>query len=346
MLKAGLIGYGLAGRYLHAPLMALEGFDVRAAVTSRAADLAADFPAARALPDLDALLAEPLDLVVVASPSHLHVEHARAALEAGRHVVIDKPFAAASVDALALVEQAEQKRRVLSVYQNRRWDSDFLTLRRLLAEGRLGTPTFYEARWDRFRPQPGDVWRERDAPAAGMLYDLGSHLIDQALVLFGIPDWLQADVAIQRDGGVVDDCFQILMGKGALRISLGCTMVAPDSQRITRVLGPRGAYVKRGIDPQEAQLRAQHSPAPTNLGTDETVAAFTDDAGVWAPLASERGDWRAFYRGMRAAISDGAPPPVPPREAARVIALIEAALEGSHAGRRIDIPAWLTSRGF
>lgn len=348
MIRAGLVGYGLAGRLLHAPLIASAGIEIAAIVTSRMETARSDFPRADVLPSIEACCARAdIDLIVVATPDHLHVPHVRAALEAAKHVVVDKPFAPTSAEALDLIALAQLRGRMLTVYQNRRWDADFLTLRKLSTEGALGEIVHYAARWDRFRPTLRGDWH--DAHMQGELFGLGPHLMDQALVLFGAPDWLQADVYDQRGFGAGNDGFEILMGKGRLRISLAVNFLAADEERSLRVLGTRGAFVKHGLDTQEAALRVRQPIHAPDFGRDppELFGRFTDaETKTARAVPSERGDWAAFYRGVGDALEHGGPPPVAARDAALVIAMLEAALQSSASGRRIDIAEFLSSKGF
>jgi scyllo-inositol 2-dehydrogenase (NADP+) len=227
-LRAGLIGFGVAGRYFHAPLLRATGVRVAAVVSSRVDAVREFLPDASVLESADALLArDDLELVVIASPNQLHAPQATAALLSGKHVVVDKPLCLTSKEALRLAQLADAENQRLAVFHNRRWDSDFLTLRKLIASGALGDVHSFHARWDRFRPQVLDRWRDRDEPGAGVLFDLGSHLIDQAVTLFGRPAWVQAEVTAQREGAKTDDAFELLMGRGALLISahaIGCTV--------------------------------------------------------------------------------------------------------------------------
>jgi scyllo-inositol 2-dehydrogenase (NADP+) len=346
-LRVGLVGYGLAGRLLHAPLIAASGFEITAIATSRTEQAAGDFPLAAIVAAPNDLFArDDVDLVVIVTPDHLHVEHVSAALNAGKHVIVDKPFAPTSGEALALIALAQTRRRMLTVYQNRRWDADFLTIRKLVSEGALGDIMFYASRWDRYRPAARADWH--DDFMLGELYGLGPHLVDQALVLFGTPDWLQADVYNQRGLTAHNDGFEILMGKGALRISLGVNLLAADETRSHRVLGTQSAFNKAGLDPQEAHLRAR-LPLPSPVYGVEPESAWgklTSGAGGEHIVPTQRGDWGQFYRGVRSAIDNGAPPPVDPTDAARVIAVLEAALDSSAQGRRIDLKNYLAAKGF
>jgi scyllo-inositol 2-dehydrogenase (NADP+) len=226
------------------------------------------------------------------------------------------------------------------VFHNRRWDSDFLTLSRLLAERRLGEIAAFHARWDRYRPQVEDRWRERAAPGTGMFYDLGSHLIDQTLCLFGMPDWIQADVFAQRVGAQADDGFELLMGKGALRISLGGSSLAAANRFRYRVLGTQATFTKSGRDPQEQRLRNGVEPSTPGFG-DEPASDYgrlthgnTDRIEI---VRSEPGRWLTFYEAMRRSIENNAPVPVTAVEARSTLLVTEAALLSSSAGRRIKL---------
>lgn len=350
-LKVGLIGYGVAGRLLHAPLIKAAGFEIAGVATSRAEQVAADFPNARVFETPEALCASNIDVVVIVSPDHLHVAHAQSALAAGKHVVIDKPMASTAAEASALSAEATRRGKMLTVFHNRRWDNDFLTVQKVIGSGALGDVVHYAVRWDRYRPNAAGGWRE--AHMQGELYGLGSHLMDQVLVLFGAPDWLWADIYKQRAAPGQGDGFEILMAKSRTRISLGVSLLAADELRSYRVLGEKAAFTKAGLDPQEAQLRAA-TPLAVNdpaFGVEDPTYAGAlvhgDEARTTARIASERGDWLAFYRGVRTALEKtNTPPPVAPREAARVIAMLEAALHASQSGQRVDIPAWLAERGL
>jgi scyllo-inositol 2-dehydrogenase (NADP+) len=347
-LRAGLIGYGLGGRVLQAPVIVAAGFELAAVVTSRADEVRADFPKADTVASAEALCARSaIDLVCIASPNYLHFAQAKMALEAGKHVVVDKPFASTSAEALALVELAEKQQRVLCCFQNRRWDSDFLTIRRLIQENTLGELLLYSARWDRYRTEAREPWRDADEPGAGAIYDLGAHQIDQMLALFGTPEWVQADLVAQRVGVTAPDCYDLRFGIGKLRISLSSATIAADTQRYFRLLGRKASFLKYGFDPQEPQLKKGVSPNDPNFGTDpqEFWGVLTDPSGASKTVRSENGVWRKLYEGVRAAIETGGPSPVPPRESARVIGIIEAAIESEKAGRRIALPEFLAARG-
>ena len=340
-IRAGIIGFGVAGRYFHAPLIRAAGISVAAVVTSRA-DAAREYLGnVDVLGSIEELLArDDIDLVAIASPNTLHVPHTTAALRAGKHVVVDKPIAATGNEVSDLDQLAVACKRKLAVFHNRRWDSDFLTIKKLIDESRLGTINSFHARWDRFRPNVTDRWRDIDAPGHGMLYDLGSHLIDQVLVLFGSPEWLYANAFTQREGGATVDGFEILLGKGALRITLGVSSIAADGGYRYRVNGSRGSFLKPGLDQQEAQLRAGAEPNEHFFGsepTDQWGTLVHGDSGQREVIAPQIGRWVSFYEEMRRAIEQDGPVPVPAGQAYDTIRVIEAALTSSAMGCRIDL---------
>ena len=275
-LRAGLIGYGLAGSVFHAPLIsATPGLEVASVVTSnpeRRARAEADLPGVRILDRAEALweLAGEHDLVVVASPNRTHVPLARAAIEVGLAVVVDKPLASTAVDGRGLVEAAAAAGVPLTVFHNRRWDGDMLTVRRLLDEGAVGAVTRFESRFERWRPAVrAEAWRERGDPgeAGGLLFDLGSHLVDQALVLFGRPSHVYAEVDRRRPGAAVDDdTFVALAHRDGVRSHLSMSTVAALPQARMRLLGLTGAYVKDGLDGQEEALRTGRRPGAPDWG--------------------------------------------------------------------------------
>jgi scyllo-inositol 2-dehydrogenase (NADP+) len=344
-IKAGLIGYGLAGRLLHAPVIRAAGMEINAIASSRAEQVRADFPDAAVTTPEDLVRRDDVDVAIVVTPDHMHVPHARMALEAGKHVVIDKPMAPTSAEALSLIDLAAQRGRMLTVYQNRRWDADFLTIQKLVTEGALGEIAHYAARWDRYRPNARGTWH--DEHMLGELFGLGPHLVDQALVLFGAPDWLWADVYNQRGAAGMNDGFEILMGKGNLRISLAINMMAADELKSCRVLGAKAAFTKSGLDPQEPHLRARGAVSDPAFGYEDEAhwGVLTED-GKDSRIPTERGNWLVFYQGVRASIETGAAPPVDPRDSARNIAILEAALESTVSGRRIDLKDYLAQRGL
>ena len=335
-LRVAVIGYGLAGRVFHAPLIAATpGMRVAAIVTAdegRAAAARADHPGARVVASADELWAAPgeLDLVVVAAPNRAHAPLARAAIDAGLAVVVDKPLAPTAAEGRELAERARARGVVMSVFHNRRWDGDFLTLRRLLAEGAVGAPARLESRFERWRPEvDASRWRERPGPeeGGGLLADLGSHLIDQAIVLFGRPVAVRAELAARRPGALVDDdCFVALEHPGGVVSHLSASMLAADDPPRFRLVGLGGVYVKHGLDVQEAALRDGARPGGAGWGAEPEAAwgRLWDGSGARA-VPTEPGDYPAFYAAMITALRDGEPPPVAPDDAVAVLEVIEAA---------------------
>ncbi|GGQ81701.1 Gfo/Idh/MocA family oxidoreductase [Kitasatospora griseola] len=347
--RVGLIGYGLAGSAFHAPLIATTpGLRLDAVVTAnpeRRAQLHRDHPDARALDTPDQLFedADRYDLVVIASPNRTHVPLARTSLLAGLATVVDKPLAATSAEARDLCEFAEKSGLLLSVFQNRRWDGDFRTVRRLVEEGRLGRVHRFESRFERFRPKPKAGWRELADPAevGGTLYDLGSHLVDQALALFGPVETVYAEIDVLRDGAVVDDdAFLALTHTGGVRSQLWTSALTPLAGPRLRVLGDSAGYVKFGMDPQEAALRAGHRPGPGRHWGDDDPAAYgllgTD--GDAEPVPTDPGDYPAFYAGIAASLTDRTPPPVDPRDAVATLTVLEAARASAATASVVRLP--------
>jgi predicted dehydrogenase len=340
-LRVALAGYGVAGASFHAPLIeATDGLALQAVVTrdpGRRAQLAARSPGVVAVDALAEVVAD-VDLVVVASPNRFHVELALTALEAGKHVVVDKPLAVTSVEARTLGRQAERAGVVLTAFHNRRWDDDVLTLARVLGEGRLGRVLRLESRFDRWRPQIKEgAWREDGDPAdgGGLLLDLGSHLVDQAVQLLGPVRSVYAELDVRRPGAVVeDDVFVALAHESGARSHLWAGVHAADAPPRLRALGDEATFVSFGLDPQEAALRGGASPRDPGFGLREPGLEATlhdGSGGAGERLTMEPGRWAAFYEGVVAAIrSDGTvAPPVTASEAVGVLELLEAARESA-----------------
>lgn len=335
-LEVAVVGYGLAGAVFHAPLVqATPGMRVAAIVTGneeRRAQAARDHPDARLLRSAEEIWADAgtYDLVVVAAANRAHAPLTLSALDAGLPVVVDKPMAANSADARAMVEAARAAGLMLTVFHNRRWDSDFLTVRRLIEEGALGTPFRIESRFNRFRPAPKPgAWRELADPAdaGGTLWDLGPHLIDQARVLFGEPTHVHAEVERRRAGVEVDDdVFLSLRFAGGESAQLWASQVAAIPGPRVGISGTGGAYEQPHVDPQEDALRAGMRPGDEEWGRVPRES--------WGRLVTEAGDrsiepvagrWEAFYAQVRDALVSGAPPPVDPSDGLRVVEIVEEA---------------------
>jgi scyllo-inositol 2-dehydrogenase (NADP+) len=338
-LRVGLVGYGLAGSVFHAPLIATtEGLVLDTVVTSnpeRQEQARAEFPDVRVVATPDGLFdrAAELDLVVVASPNRTHVPLATTALKAGLPVVVDKPVSGTAAEARELASLAEERGLLLSVFQNRRWDNDFLTLQRLLAEGELGDVWRYESRFERWRPQPKGGWRESGDPTeiGGLLYDLGSHIVDQALVLFGPVTTVYAESDVRRQGAAADDdTFIALTHAGGVRSHLYATATTAQLGPRLRVLGSKAGYVKYGLDPQEADLREGRRPGSGWGLEPESMwgrvgAGESPLTGGGTPVPTLPGDYPAYYAAVTRALNDDGPNPVTALEAAAALDVLEAA---------------------
>jgi scyllo-inositol 2-dehydrogenase (NADP+) len=339
MIRTGLIGYGLGGMAFHAPLIhAVPELELTAIVTSRAGPVRERYPQVRVMPDVATLLTDPdIALVVVSTPNDTHFPLAKAALEAGKHVVIDKPFANTVAEAEALIRLAEAHGTLLSIFHNRRWDGDFLTLRALCDQGKLGEITLYEAHWDRFRPGLRDSWHETAGPGGGNLIDLGPHLIDQALTLFGHPEKVTGDIIAQRAGSLVDDYFELTLHYARMRAILSSASIVPAPRPRFAVHGTQASFVKYGIDPQEAQLRAGGRADDPRHGVEEPAqyGVLVSSDGSKQPIPSERGDYRRFYSGVAQAIEAQAPLSVLPDDALAGLRIIELARQSATEGRSL-----------
>ena len=343
-IGVGLIGYGLGGSAFHAPLVRAEpGLRLHAVVTSRAGQMRRDHPGVEVVASAGELLADPaVELVVVAAPNAVHAELAATALRAGRHVVVDKPFTLSTADADRLIALAEAEGRLLSVFHNRRWDADFLTVRRLLEAGPLGEVSSFVSRYDRFRPAPKGGWKEAAVPGSGILWDLGPHLIDQALVLFGLPETVAADVAVQRPGVEAVDWVHLVLGYGRLRVLLRASMEVRDPGPRFEVHGDRGSFVKWGMDLQEAAMREGARPGDPGWGSEPperhgTLTCEVAGLELRGRLASAPGAYEAFYAAMAAAIRGDGTVPVPAAEARDAVLVIERALASAREGRVVEV---------
>ena len=317
MTGVGLIGYGKAGRTFHAPLIrSVDGLHLQTIVEHRGHA------------EVDTLLADrAISLIVIATPNQSHFDLGRRALLADKHVVIDKPFTVTSDEARQLIGLARERNRILTVFHNRRWEGDFLTIRRLIEQNAFGRIVLFEARFDRFRnePRPG-AWRETAAPGSGILYDLGSHLIDQALVLFGKPESVIADVRTERDFGEADDAFDIWMKYPRLKVSLTAGMLIRERTPRFTVRGTAATFVKFGLDPQEPALAEGRTPRDGNWGREPREQ--------WGTLITDRGEetvetlpgsYQSFYENVRDVIAGRTKLAVGALEACNTIEIIERA---------------------
>ena len=338
-LKTALVGFGYAGKTIHAPLIAAaKGLSLHTIVSSRPADVAADWPDVRVAPDLASALADAeVELVVIATPNELHAPQAHQALDAGKHVIIDKPFCLSVAEGQSVLEHASRVGKTVSVFHCRRWDGNFLTFAAL--RPRLGELYQFSLRYDRLRPVVRDRWRERAGPGSGLWFDLGSHLCDQVLATFGFPDWISADIGIQRPGAVTDDYFHVILGYGPLRVLLHSSVLTAAPGPCYEAQGSSGAYVKYGMDTQEDMLKAKRIPGDEGWGSDSTAGCFTPVV-TGAPGPAEAvptlpGNYVAYYEAAARSIREGAPNPVPGSEALLVMKLLEQGFVSAKSGARV-----------
>jgi predicted dehydrogenase len=344
-LRVGLLGFGFASQTFHAPLIqSVPGLRLAAVSSSQPAKVAQALGGGVEVFDSAEQLIDQaeVDLVVVPTPNATHHPLARAALLAGRHVVVDKPFTLDAAQAQDLVALARTQERVLSVFHNRRWDADFLTVRRLLAAGTLGSVRHAALHFDRFRPQVRQRWREDDVPGAGLWMDLAPHLLDQALQLFGPPAALRADIAALRPGARTNDHFDATLHyPDGLRVRLHASMLSAAPAPRFALHGTVGSFVKWGEDPQEDALKAGRRPdTDAGWGIDPRPGELTladGDALATRAVPSERGDQSSFYRQLVDAIQGIGPNPVEPDDALQVMRLLDLGVRSAREGRLLDM---------
>jgi len=323
-IRVALAGYGFAGRTFHAPLIqSVAGLRLHCIVSKDSATVARDWPDIPVVSYEDALADTAVDLVVIATPHTVHAPMATRAIKAGKHVVVEKPIAVTNEEAEALCALAARAGTVATVFHSRRWDADFLTLRTILDHRMLGRVVQFESRFDRYRPVVRDRWRERPGPGAGTWFDLGAHLVDQALHLFGEPERVYAELSSERLHSAATDFFHVRLHYENLRVVLESSSLAAEPGPRFRVLGADGSYTKFGVDPQEDALRSGVHPATAaTWGEDQRAGLLTrtaDGHAVSVEVPNARGDYTAFYAGVRQAIHRSAAPPVTFAEAARVV---------------------------
>jgi scyllo-inositol 2-dehydrogenase (NADP+) len=333
--SVALLGYGLAGSVFHAPFISsTPGLRLSVIVTGddeRRAQALREHPGVAVVGTTDEVWARAseLDLAVIATPNSTHLPLGLAALEAGLAVVVDKPLALNADEGQKLVDEAAERNLMLTAFQNRRWDGDFLTLRKLLEANELGRVHRFESRFERWRPRIGDGWRERVAgeEGGGLLLDLGSHLVDQALQLFGPVRGLYAEVDARRQGAAADDdVFLALEHESGVRSHLWASALAADPGPRFRVLGDRAAFVKQGLDSQEEALRSGRTPTDPGFGDEPRERWGRLIVGDEArEVPTEPGSYASFYSGVAASLDDGSPPPVDPRDAVAVLEILDEA---------------------
>ncbi len=344
VINVGLVGYGLAGRVFHAPIItSVPNLRLKKVVERHANDSSKRYPEVEVVRDVSDLLKDDeIDLVVITTPNTSHFQFARDSLMAEKHVVVEKPFTTTSAEAQHLIDLARGQNRIITVHQNRRWDGDFQTVKRLLDEKLLGRLVEYESHFDRFRnyEQPG-AWREEDEPGSGILFDLGSHLIDQAQVLFGVPQMIMADIRIQRDFARTADNFELILYYEQLKVTLKAGMLVREPSPRFILHGTEASFVKYGLDVQEEALKQGLTPEAPHWGEepDEQWGTLYTQAGeqtLQQRIETVPGRYQAFYQNLVEAINGETELIVKPEEAMNTIRVIELATESSQ--KRAAIP--------
>jgi predicted dehydrogenase len=345
MIDVGVVGFGLGGRAFHASIIhGVPGLRVAAIVQRKGNSAQEIYPHAKIVRDVDELLTMPtISLIAISTPNETHFPLAKKCLEAGRHVVVDKPFTTALEQARELVAIAKRNGKIVTVYQDRRFDGDYRTVQKMLAEGTLGKVVRFQSAFDRSRPQIRQgSWKEKPELGSGVFYDLGPHLLDQALQLLGPPGQVLADIRIEREGSAVDDAFDVIFYyQEGMRASLTASMLAPDPRPHYRIQGTRGLYIKQGLDPQEALLRADQAAFGDDWGVEPerewgTLTMWRGTEMVTEKVPTLRGDYRDFYAQVRDAILGAAKPPVTVDEALRLMYTLELCMESSR--KRAALP--------
>lgn len=339
-IKTGVVGYGFSAKTFHIPFInTLAEFDLCTISSSQTEVVEKDFPQAQLYETaIDMIEDSDIDLVIITAPNDVHFSLAKLALENNKHVILEKPFVTSSAQGEALIALAEQKNLVLSVYQNRRWDGDFLTVKKLINENTLGNVKYFETHFDRFRPEIRQRWRETATEGGGILFDLGPHLIDQTLQLFGMPSAITAHCRILREGSNNVDLFNITLHYpdkiAVLQASLFCA--GPNTR--FKVQGDLGCYEKMGLDPQEDRLKAGITPTSAEWA-DEDVESYGHfyDVQTSQVIKTERGGYQHFFLGVADAINNNKQPSVTALEALQGIKLIELAIESSEKGKTLSI---------
>lgn len=342
-IRTGIIGYGMSAKTFHLPfILNMEEFSVTGISTSKNETLAAEQPGLTCYSSPEELINDgEIELIIITSPNESHFPLAKKALEAGKHVVVEKPFTITHRESLKLLKIAAKSQRILTVFHNRRWDGDILTIKELLEQGKFGNLSHVESHYDRFRPNVRDRWREKDVPGSGLLYDLGSHLIDQMIHLFGSPLWVQADIARQREGAETDDFVHILLGYSKFRAELHISVLVNAPVPRFAVHGDTGSYIKYHLDPQEDQLKAGKRFTDGGFGeeADEHFGTYYPAPEGSTPLVipTARGRYQDYYSTLASAIQGTSAPPVDPGEAAEVMKIIELAKKSSQQGKRLKV---------
>jgi predicted dehydrogenase len=345
IVRVGLIGYGYAGKTFHAPLIrSVAGLQLTIVGSSKRDTVLADFPEVKVCSNVEEVAAHPeVDLLVIASPNESHYPLAAAALQAGKDVVVDKPFTVKVADARDLVQLAEERGRLLSVFHNRRWDSEVLATKAIIASGVLGKISHFETHIDRFRPQVRQRWRETIGPGAGLWFDLGPHLIDQAVQLFGLPQTINASFAVLRGGGETDDWAHVQLNYKNLRVILHTSLLVSGGLPRSMLHGTLGSWAKFGADVQERQLVAGMLSDSPGFGDDPSPGIlYEGGTGKQTEIPAPAANQAEYYVGIREALWGRQPNPVPPEQASAVMSMLDTSFQSGTAGR--VLPLQLTDK--
>lgn len=346
-IRTGIIGYGLSGRVFHAPFIdVVPGFDLSVVSTTNPEGISLlkqRYPNTKIVSSADEIIHAPdIDLIIVTSPNTVHFSQAKAALIAGKHVVVEKPFTNTSAEADELIELSKRQGKILTAYHNRRFVSDTKTVKKILGSGLLGDIVDYETHFDRYRPEPrpAGYWREKPLPGSGIFYDLGSHLIDQALHFFGLPQAVTAHIKAQRPWAETDDYFDVKLHYPTLTATLKSSMLTRIPGPTFQIHGTKGSFVKYGLDVQEEHLSKGMKPDTPDWGREPDnirgrLCVECDGIEIDTLIKSELGDYREYFTNLRDAIRGTATPAVKPEEARQVIRIIELAFQSSNEGRTV-----------
>jgi predicted dehydrogenase len=335
----------MSGMVFHAPLLTSHpGFKLTKVMERSSQRSKGRYPEVTVVTKFEDLLSDSsIDLIIVNTPNGLHFEQASQALNAGKHVVVEKPFTVTAKEAKDLIELAKHKKLLLSVFQNRRWDGDFLTIRKVVENNLLGKLVEYEAHYDRFRNYiEANTWKEESGPGSGILYNLGSHMIDQAYVLFGKPKSVTADIRIQRPGGKIDDSYDIRLNYEQIRVVLKSSYLVREPGPRYSLHGTTGSFHKYGLDPQEDALKAGKLPTEKDWGVEAKefwgqINTEMNGLHITGHIETEPGAYLNFYENIYQAITQGTSLAVKPEEALDVIQIIEAALESNRLHTTITL---------
>ena len=343
-IKTGIASYGLSGKAFHAPFIETnEAFELSAICERSKNEASKTYPHVKIVRSFDALLADTsLELIIVNTPDVTHFDYCRAALEAGKHVIVEKPFVFTVAEGEVLIKLAAEKGLMLTVFQNRRWDGDFMTIRKLRDENRLGRIVEYRAAFQRFRPQIAGTWKEKHDRFVGIVYNLGPHLVDQAICLFGKPTGVFAQIKTQRDDSQIDDFCHIILIYPELQVTLTAGMLMKEPIASFVLHGTNGSFVKHGIDPQEDQLRAGMLPTESSYGLDTpenfgTLVYEQNGETIRENVETLQGNYKYYFDAVAESIRKQSDPPVSPTENLLIIRILEAAYQSNEENRVISL---------